>query len=91
VKSTFELVLLYAFPQFPTVKQTIPILAIAYLLIFFYFGSRWLIFARNNLKSTPDEVFLSLIVLLLVTIFFPFTIPFYLYQIVKKQKLNNYH
>jgi multisubunit Na+/H+ antiporter MnhB subunit len=64
------------------------VFAIAYLLMLFYFGSRWLIFARRNLESTPIEVFLSIIILLLVTIFFPLIIPFYWYKIIKKRQTN---
>jgi hypothetical protein len=69
-------------------QQSILIVAIAYLLMFLYFGSRWLIFARRNFNSTPEEIFLSSIILLLVTILSPLTIPFSCYQIIKKRKLN---
>jgi hypothetical protein len=88
VKPKSELINLYVFPPLTIVKQSILVLTIAYLLMCLYFGSRWLLFARRNLNSTPENIFLAFIVLLLVTIFSPLTIPFSCYQIIKKRKKN---
>ncbi len=79
----FESIYLHV-SELTTIKQVLLVSAITYLLICLYFGSRWLIFARHNLNSTPEEVFLSFTILLLVIIFSPLAIPFYCYQIIKK-------
>ncbi len=84
----FESIYLYV-SELTTMKQVLLVSAITYFLICLYFGTQWLIFARRNLNSTPEEVFLSFTVLLLVTIFSPLAIPFYYYQIFKKRKLNS--
>ena len=63
-------------------------LIISYLFITAYFFSNWLIYSLRHPTSTPEEKFLSFVMFLITTIFWPVMIPISCLEIVKKKKLE---
>lgn len=53
-------------------------LVITYLLISLYFGKNWLKFFKSSSTPTPENSFLSLVILALITISWPLLVPLYL-------------
>lgn len=51
---------------------------ITYLLISLYFARNWLKFFKSSSTQTPENYFLSLIILVIITISWPLVIPLYL-------------
>ncbi|MFB2897682.1 hypothetical protein ACE1CI_32595 [Aerosakkonemataceae cyanobacterium BLCC-F50] len=49
-----------------------------YLAISLYFGKNWLKFFKASSTKTPENYFLSLIILVIITISWPFVLPLYL-------------
>ncbi|MBU7584477.1 MAG: hypothetical protein KAF91_16455 [Nostoc sp. TH1S01] len=66
-------------------------LVIAYLLMTGYFFGNWLRFSLRNPASSPEEKFLSFIVSLITTVFWPLIIPISCWQLIKKRKLELDH
>ncbi|WP_083468756.1 hypothetical protein [Nostoc piscinale] len=66
-------------------------LFITYLLMTCYFFGNWLRFSLRHPASSPEEKFLSLLVSLITTIFWPLVIPISCWQIFKKRKLEFNH
>ncbi|MFN6571034.1 hypothetical protein [Dendronalium sp. ChiSLP03b] len=63
-------------------------LIISYVLISCYFFSNWLRFSLRHPSSSPEEKFLSFVMFVITTIFWPLTIPMSLLEIFKKRKLE---
>ncbi|RCJ27552.1 hypothetical protein A6770_25640 [Nostoc minutum NIES-26] len=63
-------------------------LIISYVLISCYFFSNWLRFSLRHPSSSPEEKFLSFVMFIITTIFWPLTIPISLLEIFKKRKLE---
>lgn len=49
---------------------------IFYLLLAYFLFVKWLLFFIKDKQMTPDEEFLSRIILLIATIFWPIVVPF---------------
>lgn len=63
-------------------------LVISYLVMSCYFFSNWLRFSLRHPSSSPEEKFLSFVMFLITTIFWPLTIPMSLLEIFQKRKLE---
>ncbi|MDB9375800.1 hypothetical protein [Nodularia sphaerocarpa] len=63
-------------------------LLISYLLMTCYFLINWLKFSLLNPTSTPEDKFLSFVMLLITTIFWPLSIMMSLWEIFNKRKLE---
>ncbi len=61
---------------------------VAYLLITFYFLLNWLKFFNQKNISSPEEKFLSLIILMATIISWPFLVPISAVQALKAKKLQ---
>jgi len=51
---------------------------IIYLLISLYFARNWLKFFKSSSTPTPENYFLSFIILVIITISWPLVVPLYL-------------
>jgi len=51
--------------------------AFSYLAISFYFARNWFKFFKPSAKTTPGNLFLSLVILVIVMISWPLVIPIY--------------
>lgn len=51
---------------------------ILYLLISLYFAKNWLKFFQSSSTPTPENYFLSLIILVIITFSWPLVVPLYL-------------
>lgn len=71
-----------------TMNQIQLTLIISYVLISCYFFSNWLRFSLRHPSSSPEEKFLSFVMFIITTIFWPLTIPISLLEIFKKRKLE---
>ncbi|GEM_PF-482627 len=71
-----------------TVNQLLLILVITYLLMTSYFLTNWLRFSFRHPTSSPEEQFLSFVMFLITTIFWPLVIPISCFEILKKRKLE---
>jgi uncharacterized protein with PQ loop repeat len=61
---------------------------VAYLLITFYFLLNWLkLFNQKNISS-PEDIFLSLVILMITIISWPFLVPISAIQALKARKLQ---
>jgi hypothetical protein len=49
-----------------------------YLAISLYFGKNWLKFFKTSSTKTPENYFLSLVILVIITISWPLVLPLYL-------------
>ncbi|MCW5317851.1 hypothetical protein GTQ43_29985 [Nostoc sp. KVJ3] len=63
-------------------------LTIGYLLMTGYFLSNWLIFSLRHPASTPEDRFLSVVIFLVTTIFWPLMIPISCLEIVQKKQID---
>lgn len=63
-------------------------LVISYLLMTCYFFSNWLRFSLRHPASTPEDKFLSLVLCLITTIFWPVVIPLSCLKIIKNRQLE---
>ncbi|AFZ59640.1 hypothetical protein H6G54_13530 [Anabaena cylindrica FACHB-243] len=63
-------------------------LVISYLLMTCYFFTNWLSFSLRHPASTPEDKFLSFIMCLTTTIFWPLMIPLWCLKIIKNGKLE---
>ena len=68
-----------------TVNQIQLTLTIGYLFMTCYFLSNWLIF---SLRHTPEDKFLSVVMFLVTTIFWPLMIPISCLEIVQKKPID---
>ncbi|WP_321162522.1 hypothetical protein [Nostoc sp. KVJ3] len=71
-----------------TVNQIQLTLTIGYLLMTGYFLSNWLIFSLRHPASTPEDRFLSVVIFLVTTIFWPLMIPISCLEIVQKKQID---
>ena len=71
-----------------TVNQIQLTLTIGYLLMTCYFLSNWLIFLLRHPASTPEDKFLSVVMFLVTTIFWPLMIPMSCLEIVQKKRID---
>lgn len=71
-----------------TVNQIQLTLTIAYLLMTCYFLSNWLIFSVRHPASTPEDKFLSVVMFLVTTIFWPVMIPMSCLEMVQKKQID---
>ena len=69
-------------------KILITALVVAYLLITSCFFINWLKFFKRNRRLSPDEMFLSLVVLVISTILWPLVVPISSLEHLKAQKLQ---
>lgn len=63
-------------------------LTIGYLLMTCYFLTNWLIFSLGNPASTPEDKFLSVVMFLVTTIFWPLMIPMSCFEMVQKKQID---
>ncbi|HLO87248.1 MAG TPA: hypothetical protein VK203_19880 [Nostocaceae cyanobacterium] len=63
-------------------------LVISYSLMTCYFFTNWLKFSLNHPTSTPEDRFLSFVMFLITTIFWPVIIPISCLEIIHKKKLE---
>jgi hypothetical protein len=63
-------------------------LVISYLLMSGYFLTNWLNFYLRHPTSSPEDRFLSCVMFLISTIFWPVIIPISCIEILKKRKLE---
>jgi hypothetical protein len=63
-------------------------LVISYLLMTCYFFTNWLRFSLRHPTSTPEDKFLSFVMFLITTIFWPLMIPLSCLKILKNGKVE---
>lgn len=63
-------------------------LSIAYLLMTCYFLTNWLVFSLRHPSSAPEDKFLSLVMFLTTTIFWPLMIFMSCLEMFNKQKID---
>ncbi|WP_081603094.1 hypothetical protein [Fortiea contorta] len=63
-------------------------LVISYLLISAYFLSNWIRFSWLHPTSTPEDKFLSFLMFLITTIFWPLVIPLSCIEMLKNRKIE---
>lgn len=63
-------------------------LVISYLLMTAYFFTNWLIFSLRYPTSSPEDKFLSFMMFIITTIFWPVAIVISCLEVVKKGKLE---
>lgn len=63
-------------------------LVISYLLMTCYFFTNWLRFSLRHPASTAEDKFLSFVMSLITTIFWPLIIPISCFKILKDRKLD---
>ncbi len=71
-----------------TVNQIQLTLTISYLLMTFYFLTNWLIFSLRNPASTPEDKFLSVVMFMVTTIFWPLMIPISCLEMIQKKRID---
>jgi hypothetical protein len=59
-----------------------------YLLITAYFSLNWLNFRQRKASSSPEETFLSFVIFLIATLFWPIAVPMYCMELWKTKKLE---
>ncbi len=62
--------------------------SIAYLLMTCYFFTNWLIFSLNHPTTAPEDKFLSVVMFLTTTIFWPLMILMSCLEMFKKKKID---
>ena len=72
----------------PTMNQIQLTLTIVYLLMTCYFLSNWLIFSLRHPTSTPEDKFLSVLMFLVTTIFWPLMIPISCLEMFQKKQID---
>lgn len=70
------------------VKIILIALVIAYLLITFYFFTNWLKFFKRTPKLSPEDMFLSLVILVVSTILWPFVVLISSLEVLKARNLQ---
>ncbi|MGJ5676366.1 MAG: hypothetical protein ACR9NN_22625 [Nostochopsis sp.] len=63
-------------------------LVISYLLMTCYFCINWLRFHLRHLTNSPEDIFLSLVILAIATIFWPLLIPIHCLKILQTKQLQ---
>ncbi|MCC5665214.1 hypothetical protein LC653_15135 [Nostoc sp. CHAB 5784] len=63
-------------------------LSIVYLFMTCYFLSNWLTFSLRHPTSTPEDEFLSVVIFLVTTIFWPLMIPMSCLEMLKKKQID---
>jgi hypothetical protein len=71
-----------------TMNQIQLTLTIGYLLMTCYFLINWLIFSLRHPASTPEDKFLSVVMFLITTIFWPLMIPMACLEMVQKKQID---
>lgn len=69
-------------------KQIQLALVISYVLMSCYFFTNWLRFALRQPHSSPEDKFLSFVMFLITTIFWPVIVPMSLIEIFQTRKLE---
>ena len=64
-------------------------LVVTYTLMGGYFFANWFTFSHRHPASTPEEKFLSLIISLVTTVFWPMIIPISCVKIFKTRQLRS--
>ncbi len=62
--------------------------SIAYLLMTCYFFTNWLIFSLNHPATAPEDKFLSVVMFLTTTIFWPLMIVMSCLEMFKKKRID---
>jgi hypothetical protein len=63
-------------------------LLISYLLMTCYFFSNWVRFSLRHPTSSPEDKFLTLVMCLITTVFWPLIVPVSLIEIIKHRKIE---
>ncbi|MEH2075248.1 MAG: hypothetical protein V7K57_12770 [Nostoc sp.] len=63
-------------------------LTLGYLLMTGYFLSNWLIFSLRHPTSTPEDKFLSVVMFMVTTLFWPLMIPISCLEILQKKQID---
>lgn len=58
----------------------------AYLLITFYFFINWLKFFNSSCILSIEDKFLSVVILVIATILWPFVVPIYLLELIQNRE-----
>lgn len=64
------------------------VLVAFYLLVTTYFARNWVSFFQNKDNFSPEEMFLSLVVLIIATFLWPLVIPISVTQALQAKKLE---
>ncbi len=71
-----------------TVNQIQLTLTIGYLLMTCYFLTNWLIFSLRHSASNPEDKFLSFVMFVVTTIFWPLMIPMSCLEMVQQKRID---
>ena len=71
-----------------TMNQIQLTLSIVYLFMTCYFISNWLIFSLRHPTTTPEDKFLSGVMFLVTTIFWPLMIPMSCLEMLQKKQID---
>ncbi len=63
-------------------------LTIGYLLMTCYFVTNWLIFSLRQTASNPEDKFLSVVMFVVTTIFWPLMIPISCLEMVQQKRID---
>ncbi|MBN4001181.1 MAG: hypothetical protein HWQ58_04840 [Nostoc sp. LPT] len=63
-------------------------LTIGYLLMTCYFLTNWLIFSLRHFASNPEDKFLSIVMFVVTTIFWPLMIPMSCLEMVQQKRID---
>ncbi len=64
---------------------------VTYIIGCCYFTLRWLLFSRQKSDPSPENTFLSLVILLITTVFWPVSIPIGFWNIFKNRRFEMCH
>ncbi|QLE55841.1 hypothetical protein [Nostoc sp. TCL26-01] len=61
---------------------------ISYILMTCYFLNNWMRFSFRNPTCSPEDKFLSFVMFLIATIFWPLIVPMSLVEVIRQKKLD---
>ena len=64
------------------------LIIVAYLVMTSYFFMNWLKFFKRSPKLSPEEMYLSMVILLIATILWPIVVPISSVELLKAGKLQ---
>ena len=69
-------------------KQPLAALVFTYLLTSSYFFTNWLKFFKRQARLSPEEILLSLVILIVATILWPVVIPVSYLELLKPRNIQ---
>jgi hypothetical protein len=64
------------------------VMVVSYVLMTGYFFLNWIRFSLRRPSSSPEDVFLSFVMLCLTTVFWPFVVPASVLEILKTKRFE---